>query len=60
MDDHWLAIRRLGPQWVNVNSMLKRPELLTDTYLAIYLQTMQAEGMHINDKHHPSILFKSY
>jgi len=47
MNDHWFALRRFGPQWINLNSTLSKPELVTDTYFAIFLQTVQNEGYTI-------------
>ncbi|ODM90064.1 Ataxin-3, partial [Orchesella cincta] len=32
MEDHWFSMRKFGQQWVNLNSTLTGPELLTDTY----------------------------
>lgn len=42
--DHWFTIRRLGNQWFNLNSLLSRPELISDTYLALFLAQLQQEG----------------
>lgn len=42
--DHWFTIRRLGYQWFNLNSLLKEPELISDTYLHIFLAQLQEEG----------------
>lgn len=47
MEDHWFAIRKFGPQWINLNSTLSKPELVTDTYFSILLRTLQEEGYTI-------------
>jgi len=52
MEDHWLALRRFGyqgalGQWVDLNSMLKEPELMSDTYLSECLHTLQGQGYTI-------------
>lgn len=45
--DHWFTIRRLGHQWFNLNSLLSKPELISDTYLALFLAQLQQEGYSI-------------
>ncbi|PSN48441.1 Ataxin-3 [Blattella germanica] len=45
--DHWFTIRRLGYQWFNLNSLLTGPELISDTYLAMFLAQLQQEGYSI-------------
>lgn len=45
--DHWFTIRRLGYQWFNLNSLLCGPELISDTYLAMFLAQLQQEGYSI-------------
>lgn len=45
--DHWLTIRKIGYQWFNLNSLLTGPELLSDTYLALFLAQLQQEGYSI-------------
>lgn len=42
---HWFTIRKLGKQWFNLNSMLSGPELISDTYLALFLTQLIQEGM---------------
>lgn len=41
---HWFTIRKLGNQWFNLNSMLNGPQLISDTYLAMYLAQLLQEG----------------
>lgn len=41
---HWFTIRKLGSQWFNLNSMLSGPQLISDTYLAMYLAQLLQEG----------------
>ncbi|ODM89473.1 Ataxin-3 [Orchesella cincta] len=43
-EDHWFSMRKFGQQWVNLNSTLNAPELLTDTYFNLLLSTLQNEG----------------
>ncbi|CAG2258030.1 ATXN3 [Mytilus edulis] len=45
--EHWLAIRKLGYQWFNLNSLLTGPELISDTYLSLFLTQLQQEGYSI-------------
>ncbi|XP_058802452.1 ataxin-3-like [Phymastichus coffea] len=44
---HWFTIRKLGNQWFNLNSMLSGPQLISDTYLAMYLAQLIQEGYSI-------------
>nr|CUU97566.1 hypothetical transcript [Hymenolepis microstoma] len=46
-DMHWLAIRRLGSQWFDLNSLHSKPRLLTPTYLALYLTQLNNDGYSI-------------
>ncbi|KAI4803622.1 hypothetical protein JOQ06_029157 [Pogonophryne albipinna] len=45
--EHWFTIRKLGQQWFNLNSLLTGPELISDTYLALFLAQLQLEGYSI-------------
>ncbi|CAH1966730.1 unnamed protein product [Acanthoscelides obtectus] len=45
--DHWLTIRKIGNQWFNLNSLLPRPELISNTYLVLYLAQLRNEGYSI-------------
>ncbi|XP_043930652.1 ataxin-3 isoform X2 [Protopterus annectens] len=45
--EHWFTIRKLGNQWFNLNSLLTGPELISDTYLALFLAQLQQEGYSI-------------
>ncbi|CAL8290774.1 ataxin-3 [Gadus morhua] len=45
--EHWFTIRKLGKQWFNLNSLLTGPELISDTYLALFLAQLQQEGYSI-------------
>ena len=45
--DHWLTIRRLGNQWFNLNSLLTQPELISDTYLSLFLAQLKNDGYSI-------------
>ena len=42
--EHWLAVRKLGFQWFNLNSLLTGPELISDTYLSLFITQLQQEG----------------
>ncbi|XP_015429421.1 PREDICTED: ataxin-3-like isoform X2 [Dufourea novaeangliae] len=44
---HWFTIRKIGKQWFNLNSMLSGPQLISDTYLAMYLAQLIQEGYSI-------------
>ncbi|XP_034952497.1 ataxin-3-like isoform X2 [Chelonus insularis] len=44
---HWFTIRKIGNQWFNLNSILSGPQLLSDTYLAMYLAQLIQEGYSI-------------
>uniref|UniRef100_UPI00398F5718 ataxin-3 isoform X5 n=1 Tax=Pristiophorus japonicus TaxID=55135 RepID=UPI00398F5718 len=45
--EHWFTVRKLGDQWFNLNSLLTGPELISDTYLALFLAQLQQEGYSI-------------
>lgn len=47
MREHWFTIRKIGYQWFNLNSLLSGPELISDTYLALFLTQLQQEGYSI-------------
>ncbi|XP_053331210.1 ataxin-3 isoform X1 [Spea bombifrons] len=42
--EHWFTVRKLGKQWFNLNSLLTGPELISDTYLALFLAQLQQEA----------------
>ena len=42
--EHWFTIRKIGHQWFNLDSTFRRPKLLSETYLDIYLAQIMAEG----------------
>lgn len=46
-DMHWLAIRRLGSQWFDLNSLHSQPRLISSTYLAMYLAQLNGDGYSI-------------
>lgn len=45
--DHWFTIRKLGKQWFNLNSLLKHPQLISDTYLSLFLAQLKNDGYSI-------------
>ncbi|XP_060068444.1 ataxin-3-like [Ylistrum balloti] len=44
---HWLTIRKIGNQWFNLNSLLTGPELISNTYLSLFLKQLLEEGYSI-------------
>ncbi len=44
---HWYSIRKIASYWFNLNSLLKRPELISDTYLSVLLAQLQSDGYAI-------------
>lgn len=44
---HWFTIRKLGHSWFDLNSMKSGPELISDTYLSLFLTTLQHEGYSV-------------
>lgn len=45
--EHWFSVRKLGTQWFNLNSINTGPELISETYLALFLTQLQSEGYSI-------------
>lgn len=45
--DHWFTIRKIGSQWFNLNSLLTRPQSISDTYLSLYLAQLKNDGYSI-------------
>lgn len=45
--EHWFTIRRMGNQWFNLNSLLTGPELVSDTFMMLFLAQLQQEGYSI-------------
>ncbi|XP_060581559.1 ataxin-3-like [Ruditapes philippinarum] len=45
--EHWLTVRKIGNQWFNLNSLLTGPELISDTYLNMFLTQLQQDGYSI-------------
>ena len=45
--EHWFTIRKLGNQWFNLNSLLTGPELISDTYLSLFLTQLQTVRMQL-------------
>lgn len=45
--DHWFTVRKIGHQWYNLNSLLSGPELISTTYLSMFLMQLQQEGYAI-------------
>ncbi|XP_011410500.1 PREDICTED: ataxin-3-like [Amphimedon queenslandica] len=44
---HWFAVRKLGRQWFDLDSLKKSPLHITDTYLSLFLAQLRAEGYSI-------------
>jgi len=45
--EHWFSVRKLGIQWFNLNSINTGPELISETYLSLFLTQLQSEGYSI-------------
>ncbi|CAG9855912.1 unnamed protein product [Phyllotreta striolata] len=45
--DHWFTVRKIGRQWFNLNSLLSKPELISDTYLVLFLAQLKNDGYSI-------------
>uniref|UniRef100_A0A2K5F648 ubiquitinyl hydrolase 1 n=1 Tax=Aotus nancymaae TaxID=37293 RepID=A0A2K5F648_AOTNA len=43
-EQHWFTIRKFGKLWFNLDSLLAGPELISDTYLALFLSKLQKGG----------------
>jgi hypothetical protein len=46
---HWFCVRKLGNQWFNLNSLLTGPELISNTYLSLFLTQLQQEGKIVKE-----------
>jgi Ataxin-3 len=44
---HWYTIRKIAFYWFNLNSLLKQPELISDTYLSMLLSQLENDGYSI-------------
>jgi ataxin-3 len=44
---HWYTIRKIATYWFNLNSLLKQPELISDTYLSVLLAQLENDGYSI-------------
>jgi ataxin-3 len=44
---HWYTIRKIGNYWFNLNSLLARPELVSDMHLSIMLAQLINDGYSI-------------
>mmetsp|Transcript_46364 Transcript_46364/g.119655 ORF Transcript_46364/g.119655 Transcript_46364/m.119655 type:complete len:228 (-) Transcript_46364:238-921(-) len=47
LHSHWFAIRRVANVFVNLNSSLDEPEIISNTYLSVWLAQLQTEGYSI-------------
>ena len=45
--EHWFTIRKIGKQYFNLNSLLSHPELLSLSYIHLFLAQLQQEGYSI-------------
>lgn len=45
--EHWFTIRKIGKQYFNLNSLLSHPELLSSSYIDLFLTQLQQEGYSI-------------
>ena len=44
---HWYTIRKIGKYWFNLNSLFKKPQLISNTYLAVLLAQLENDGYSI-------------
>jgi ataxin-3 len=47
LQSHWLSLRKLNNCWFNLNSLNNQPEYISNTYLAMFLTQLKAEGYSI-------------
>eukprot|EP01071_Lankesteria_metandrocarpae_P012489 Lankesteria_metandrocarpae@DN596_c0_g1_i1.p1 len=47
LHDHWLAIRKVGEEWYNLDSLKPAPTVVSEFHLSAFLQGMQHEGFSI-------------
>ena len=45
--EHWYTIRKIGNYWFNLNSLFKKPQLISDTYLSVLLAQLKTDGYSI-------------
>lgn len=45
--EHWFCVRKIGKQYFNLNSLLSHPELLSTSYISLFLAQLQQEGYSI-------------
>eukprot|EP00906_Rhabdomonas_costata_P010918 RCo015362 len=43
-DEHWLALRRFGDDWFDINSSRESPQWLSPTHLGLYLEQLLQSG----------------
>jgi len=46
-EDHWFCIRKFGNDWYNLNSNLEKPEIVTESYLELMLQSMENASIYV-------------
>jgi len=44
---HWFCLRHMHGLWLNLNSLLRRPAVISDTHLELFLAQLQAEGYSV-------------
>lgn len=44
LNQHWFTIRKVGVQWFVIDSCKSGPELVSDTYLEVYLKQIELDG----------------
>jgi ataxin-3 len=44
---HWISLRRFGSQWVNLNSLLESPELISNFFLSAFLAQLRSDGYSV-------------
>ena len=47
LQEHWYAVRRIGPHWFDLNSTHAKPKFVSPTYIEMFLSTMQQQGYSV-------------
>ena len=54
--EHWFTIRKLGNQWFNLNSLLTGPELVSNTFLSLFITQLETVSTKINKEVKPEVI----
>jgi len=47
LKQHWFALRRIQGHWIDLNSIAKAPNHLSDFYITLYLDTLRQKGYEV-------------